>query len=90
MALFVDGALRVVFPDRVLMLEPATGRGIMSVELAVGLDVVLLGAPAHPLLREAATGSDQGRAAFSPARYGRPDLDFRPIEELAGTTEPSG
>ena len=33
-----------------LMLEPRTGRGLMSVELVVGLDVVLLGAPAHPRL----------------------------------------
>jgi DUF917 family protein len=71
-----------MFPDRVLMLEPATGRGIMSVELAAGVGVALLGAPAHPLLRAAATGSIQGRAAFSPARYGRPDLEYRPMEEL--------
>ena len=37
--------------------EPGTARGLMSIELAVGLDVVLLGAPAHPRLRAAATAS---------------------------------
>jgi DUF917 family protein len=88
MALFVDGSLRVMFPDRVLMLEPATGRGLMSVELTDGLDVVVLGAPAHPRLRAAATGSPQGRAAFSAARYGQLDLEYRPIEELDPTTHP--
>jgi DUF917 family protein len=83
MALWIDGRLRVMFPDRVLMLEPTTGRGLMSIELGEGSAVVLLGAPAHPRLRDAATGSSQGRTAFSPARYGRPDLVYRPLEELA-------
>ena len=68
------------------MLEPSTGRGIMSVELEHGTEVVLLGAAAHPRLRDAATGSVEGRTAFSPARYGRPDLVYRPIEQLHPTT----
>ena len=91
MALFIEGGLVAMFPDRVLLLDPSTGRGLMSVELAVGVELVLLGAPAHPRLRAAATGSAQGRAAFSPARYGRPDLAYQhdrgaALREAAGST----
>jgi DUF917 family protein len=82
MALFIDGRPAAIFPDAVYLLEPGTARGIMSIQLAPGMSVELLGAPAHPRLRAAATGTPEGRAAFSPARYGRPDLEYRPIEEL--------
>jgi DUF917 family protein len=82
MAFLRDGRPLVLFPDAVHLLDPATGRGIMSVELATGMDLTLLASPAHPRLREAATTTPQGRAAFSPARYGRPDLEYRPLETL--------
>jgi hypothetical protein len=82
MAFFRDGQPLAMFPDRVLMLDPVSGRGLMSVELAPGTEVVLLGAPAHPRLRAAATGSELGRIAFSPARYGLADLAYTPLEEL--------
>ena len=81
MLLEVDGEPRAIFPDLVLLLEPRTGRGIMSVELAAGMDVILVGAPCHARLREAAR-SAIGRQAFSPERYGRPDLIYRPMAEL--------
>jgi DUF917 family protein len=81
MLCFLENRPVTIFPDPIYLLEPETGRGLMSVELVVGREVVLLGAPAHPRLRSAAT-SEAGRKAFSPARFGHPDLVYRPIEEL--------
>lgn len=70
-----------IFPDPIYLLEPQTGRGLMSIELTAGHEITLLGAPAHPRLRAAAQ-TDAGRAAMSPTRFGHPDLSYRPIEEL--------
>jgi uncharacterized protein len=81
MLLEVDGKPRAIFPDLVLLLEPGTGRGIMSIELKSGTDLVLAGLPCHPRLREASQ-DPVGRRAFSPERYGRADLTYRPMEEL--------
>ncbi len=77
----VDNRPVTIFPDPIYLLEPATGRGWMSIELAIGSEVCLLGAPAHPRLRAAAM-TERGRKAFSPARFGQPDLIYRPMEEL--------
>lgn len=82
MLLEIDGKVRTIFPDLVLLLDPLTGRGLMSVELKAGTEVALVAAPCHPRLREALR-SEVGARAFSPARYGRPDLTYRPLEELA-------
>ncbi len=82
MYLAIDGVARAYFPDLVLLLEPGTGRGIMSVELQVGSLVSLVGVACHPRLRQAVL-SGQAEAAFSPARYGRPDDRYRPLEELS-------
>jgi uncharacterized protein len=81
MHLAIDGTSRVYFPDLVLMLDPETGRGLMSVELAVGRPVALVAVACHPRLRQAVL-SKRAEAAFSPARYGRPNDDYRPMEEL--------
>ncbi len=81
MHLAIDGRSRVFFPDLVLMLDPETGRGLMSVELAVGRQVALVAVPCHPRLRQAVL-SKRAEAAFSPARYGRPNDHYRPMEEL--------
>jgi hypothetical protein len=81
MMLSIEGEPKVYFPDLVLLLEPNTGRGIMSIELKVGSHVSLVGVPCHPRLREAAQ-SPEGRLAFSPARYGRAQEQYRPIESL--------
>ena len=83
MYLAIDGAPRAYFPDLVLMLDPESGRGLMSVELSVGRSVSLVVTACHPRLREAVL-SGKAEAAFSPARYGRPDDHYRPLEELAG------
>jgi hypothetical protein len=81
MHLAIDGVSRVYFPDLVLMLDPDTGRGLMSVELAVGRAVALVVVPCHPRLRQAVL-SGRAEVAFSPARYGRPQDRYRPLEEL--------
>lgn len=80
MALWVDGELKVLFPDMVCMLTE-DGRGIMSVDIKEGMVMNLVGMPCHPRLRASAT-SDIGREAFSPARYGFPELEYLPLEEL--------
>jgi len=82
MYLALDGKPRAYFPDLVLLLEPQTGRGIMSVELTVGSRVSLVGVACHPRLREAAL-AEVAQDAFSPARYGRPTDRYRPLEDLA-------
>jgi hypothetical protein len=82
MFLAIDDRPRAYFPDLVLMLEPSTGRGLMSVELRVGSPVALVVVPCHPRLRRAVL-SGTADEAFSPARYGRPQDRYRPLEELA-------
>jgi len=81
MLLEVEGQPRAIFPDLILLLEPGTGRGIMSVELQPAMEVALVGVPCHPRLRHAAQ-SQVGAKAFSPERYGRPDLHYIPFETL--------
>jgi len=63
------------------LLEPETGRGMMSVELSVGSRVSLVGLPCHRRLRQAAL-SPEGQRAFSAARYGRVQEVYSPIESL--------
>lgn len=81
MLCFLDDRPVTIFPDPIYLLDPQTGRGLMSVELAAGHEIVLLAAPAHPRLRAAAM-TEAGRKAMSPARFGHPDLIYRPMEEL--------
>jgi DUF917 family protein len=78
MLLREQGEVVCMFPDMVVMLEPGTGRGVMSIELHTGLELVLLARPCHPRLQAAAL-SDVGRGAMSPARYGQPDLSYQPM-----------
>jgi DUF917 family protein len=77
----LDGRVVTIFPDPIYLLDAQTGRGLMSVELSVGMDVALLAASAHPRLRAAAM-TDTGRKAMSPARFGHPDVRYQPMEEL--------
>lgn len=74
----LDGEIICMFPDIALMLEPDTGRGLMSVELRENMELVVLGLPCHPRLQTAAL-SEPGREAMSPARYGQPDLTYQPM-----------
>lgn len=81
MVLWVDGQLKAVFPDLVCMLDPVTGKGIMSVDIIEGTAMVLVGVPCHQRLREA-MATPEGRRAFGPARFGYPELSYIPIEDL--------
>ncbi len=81
MLLTLNEQVKAIFPDLVCLLEPGTGRGVMSVEIQVGTPLALVGLPCHPRLRRSAR-SEMGARAFSPDRYGRPDLAYQPIESL--------
>jgi hypothetical protein len=81
MVAFLDGKPAVIFPDPIYMLDLGTGRGFMSIELKEGMEIVVLGAAAHPRLRAAAQ-TEAGRKAFSPRRFGQADMTFKPMEDL--------
>lgn len=83
MALFLDGKPAAIFPDLICILDPKTGRGLMNDELQPGQEVAVILAACHPRMRRA-VNSEIGKTAFSPVRYGEPDLVYRPLEELLG------
>jgi len=76
-----DGRVGCVFPDLIMMIDEK-GRGVMSSELEVGQQVWLIVAPCHPRLRAAAQ-TLEGRAAFSPKRFGQPRISYQPVESLS-------
>ena len=81
MALFVDGKPITIFPDLICILDPDTGRGLMSADLRVGDRMAVIVTACHPRLRRARE-NEAGRVAFSPERFGQPDLVYQPLEEL--------
>lgn len=81
MALFVGGKLATIFPDLICMLDPTTGRGLMSANLNPGDKLAIVVAACHPRLREALE-SEVARKAYSPARFGLPGLTNVPVSEL--------
>lgn len=81
MMLRIDGDIKAIFPDLILMLDPESGRGLMSIELKKGSPIALIGVPCHPRLRQAAISSE-GQSAFSPERYGQKEVAYQPIETL--------
>ncbi|MFW9786368.1 MAG: DUF917 domain-containing protein [Candidatus Thorarchaeota archaeon] len=78
-----DGVPVVMFPDLICMHNPNTGYGIMSADLKEGLEVVVTAVPAHERLRYAGS-TEIGKKAFSPERYGHPELEYKPMEEIIG------
>lgn len=81
MLLTIDGELRAMFPDSIFMLEPATGRGYMSIEMREGMEIALMAAPAHPRLRHSLE-NEVGYRSLGPARYGYPELEYQSLEAL--------
>jgi len=81
MALWVKDQLKAVFPDLVCMLDPETGQGIMSVNIKEGKPIILAGVPCHQRLRDSIK-TPIGFHAFGGARYGHPELEYIPIEQL--------
>ncbi len=82
MALFDDEPI-VMFPDLICIHYPDTGHGVMSSNLKEGMDIVVTAMPAHERLRYAAN-TEIGRKAFSPERYGHPELKYKPMEDIIG------
>ncbi|MGV9170545.1 MAG: DUF917 domain-containing protein [Promethearchaeia archaeon] len=76
-----DGTPVVMFPDSICLHKPSTGHGIMSSDLKEGMELVVTAIPAHDRLRYAAS-TGIGKKAFSPARYGHPELKYEPMENL--------
>jgi len=63
------------------MLDPITGKGIMTSGVKPGIDMAIVGVPAHKRLR-ACLKNKVAQEAFSPARFGFSEIQYRPIEEL--------
>ncbi|MHA1958920.1 MAG: DUF917 domain-containing protein [Candidatus Thorarchaeota archaeon] len=78
-----DGDPIVMFPDLICLHYPDTGHGVMSASLKEGMKVVVTAVPAHERLRYAGS-TEIGRKAFSPERYGHPELEYRPMEDIIG------
>jgi DUF917 family protein len=83
MMAMVGGEPVVMFPDLICLHNPKTGHGVMSSHLKKGMEVVVTAAPAHERLRFAG-GTEIGKKAFSPARYGHPELIYLPMEDIIG------
>jgi DUF917 family protein len=78
-----DGEPIVMFPDLICLHYPETGHGVMSSDLKEGMEVVITAVPAHERLRFAGR-TEIGKKAFSPERYGHPELEYKPMEEIIG------
>jgi len=76
-----NGRVGCVFPDLILMVDE-DGKGIMSSELETGQLVWTILAPCHPRLR-AAVNTSEGKNALGPARFGRPNVSYQPVEVLS-------
>ncbi|MGI9950758.1 DUF917 domain-containing protein [Moorellaceae bacterium AZ2] len=81
MALWINGEIKAIFPDLVCMLDPDSGKGVLSTAVEAGRDLVLVGTPCHVRLR-ASLNNPRTAPAFGGARYGHPEIKYIPIEEL--------
>lgn len=81
MLIWLDGALRCVFPDYIYMLDPHTGVSIQTADIREGMEIEFVGAPCDGRLAETLK-TEIGKRAFTCARYGYPDLEYVPFEEL--------
>jgi DUF917 family protein len=77
----MDGKIMAIFPDLICMIDPTTGKGIMTSGIKPGIDMAIVGVPAHKRLR-ACLKNKVAQEAFSPSRFGFSEIQYRPIEEL--------
>jgi len=70
-----------IFPDLICMVDPKTGKGLMTANLKAGMDMAVIGIPAHERLRECLKNK-ACKEAFSPKRFGVTDVEYEPIEIL--------
>lgn len=81
MLIWVDGKLRCVFPDYIFMLDPKTGVSIQTADIKAGMEIEFVGAPCDKRLAETLK-TPVGKEAFSCGRYGHPELEYVPFDEL--------
>lgn len=81
MAVWVDGEIKSIFPDLVCMLYTESGIGVMSSDIKEGMKISLVGLPCHDRLRYCMK-TEVGKKAFGGARYGYPELEYVPFEQL--------
>lgn len=77
----VDGRVLATVPDLITVLEAESGEPITTEELRYGLRTRVIAAPCHDLWRTA-----EGLELVGPRYFGY-DLDFVPVEVLAGNRE---
>jgi len=77
----INKRLVSVFPDLLCMLDPKSGRGIMTANLRPGNRITFVGVAAHERLRECLR-TEVGKHAFGAGRYGYPNIKYHPIETL--------
>jgi len=63
------------------MIDSKTRKGLMTINIKSGMEMAVVGVPAHERLRECLK-TEVGREAFSPARFGFPEVKYEPIEVL--------
>ena len=81
MVLWVDGQIKSIFPDIAFMLDPNTGNGLMSSKLDKSQEISIIGTPCHERIKECLE-NEEGKKAFSGARYGYPEIEYVPFEIL--------
>ena len=77
----INRKLVSVFPDLLCMLDEKTGRGVPTTDLRPGKKVVFVSIPAHERIRQC-MDTEAGRQAFGAARFGYPNIKYRPTEIL--------
>lgn len=75
----IDQQVVVIFPDLICMIDPGTGKGIMTTNIKLGTKMAVVGVPAHKRLRECLK-KGAGRKTLSPARFGYDKLKYEPLE----------
>ncbi|MEM3464236.1 MAG: DUF917 domain-containing protein [Candidatus Bathyarchaeia archaeon] len=77
----INGKPVAIFPDLICMVDPKTGKGLMTANLKAGVNMTVIGIPAHERLRECLKNR-ACKEAFSPKRFGVTDVEYEPIEVL--------
>ncbi|MEM1589139.1 MAG: DUF917 domain-containing protein [Candidatus Bathyarchaeia archaeon] len=77
----INGRPVAIFPDLICIVDPESGKGLMTVNLKAGMNITVIGIPAHERLRECLK-NETCKKAFSPRRFGVIDVEYEPIEVL--------
>lgn len=75
MILWVDGQQKIMFPDRLFMLDPDTGKAVTSVNMKTGVRLTLVACPCHPRIASF-VNTPIGQASMGAARYGFSELPY--------------